>query len=242
MRACNRVQGSELLPTYIMMQWAGIQESVLLERDASDRSWRVLLIGGSSGTGKTRIAGQIGKSLGLPWMQVDDLRMALQHSDVRLPAGTDDLYYFMRTPDVWQRDPQDLCNGLIGVGRVMQVPLEMVINHHVELNFPIVIEGDGILPSVLSRPLVAGLAPLVRAVFIVEPDEAALSRNIAQRGRHVTAPSACGIMRETRSSWLFGQWLAQTAGQFGLPVVCPQPWQTLGARVLEAAKESHDQF
>ena len=162
-----------------------------------DRSWRVLLIGGSSGTGKTRITEQIGKSLGLPWMQVDDLRMALQHSDVRLPARTDDLYYFVRTPEVWQRSPQELCNGLIGVGRVMQVPLEMVIDHYVGLNFPIVIEGDGILPSILSRPLVTGLAPLVRAVFIVEPDEAVLSRNIAERGRHVAAPSAGGLMRET---------------------------------------------
>ena len=203
-----------------------------------DRSWRVLLIGGSSGTGKTRIREQIGKSLGLPWMQVDDLRMALQHSDVRLPARTDDLYYFVRTPEVWQRSPQELCNGLIGVGRVMQVPLEMVIDHHVGLNFPIVIEGDGILPSILSRPLVTGLAPLVRAVFIVEPDEAVLSRNIAERGRHVAAPSAGGLMRETRTSWLFGQSLAQSAMQFGLPVVCPQPWETLGDRVLEATEEA----
>ncbi len=43
-------------------------------------AWDVLLIGGTSGIGKTTIARQLGLQLGLPWLQVDDLRLALhQH-------------------------------------------------------------------------------------------------------------------------------------------------------------------
>lgn len=40
--------------------------------------WTVLLIGGPSGRGKTTAARRIGTRLGVPWLQVDDLRLALQ--------------------------------------------------------------------------------------------------------------------------------------------------------------------
>jgi 2-phosphoglycerate kinase len=48
-------------------------------------TWKVLLIGGSSGVGKSSIARQLGRRFGTPWMQVDDLRLALQRSRVILP-------------------------------------------------------------------------------------------------------------------------------------------------------------
>ena len=51
--------------------------------------WRVLLIGGPSGGGKSTVAEQIGLRLGISWLQVDDLRLALQWSRVTLPAGTE---------------------------------------------------------------------------------------------------------------------------------------------------------
>ncbi len=42
----------------------------------------VLLIGGSSGTGKTNLAKQLGQRFGISWLEVDDLRLALQRSRV----------------------------------------------------------------------------------------------------------------------------------------------------------------
>ena len=48
-------------------------------------AWTVLLIGGISGAGKTTVARQLGLHLGLPWLQVDDLRLALQRSRATLP-------------------------------------------------------------------------------------------------------------------------------------------------------------
>lgn len=50
-------------------------------------SWCVLLIGGLSALGKTVASKRIGRSLGVPWTQVDDLRLAFQRARVSLPES-----------------------------------------------------------------------------------------------------------------------------------------------------------
>ena len=55
--------------------------------------WKVLVLFGASGTGKSTSGGEIARSRGVAWMQVDDLRLALQSSRVTLPVGTDALYF-----------------------------------------------------------------------------------------------------------------------------------------------------
>lgn len=65
------------------------------------RGWKVLLIGGSSGAGKTVISREIGLRFGISWLQVDDLRLALQWSHVTLLEHSDALYLF-QNPDTWQ--------------------------------------------------------------------------------------------------------------------------------------------
>ncbi len=113
---------------------------------------RVLLIGGPSGVGKTIAAQQVGIRLGMPWVQVDDLRLALQHSGAVLPEGTAALYFFLQTPNVWTLPPEQLRDALIAVGEGMAPAIEVVIANHVDTLAPVVIEGDGILPSLFARP------------------------------------------------------------------------------------------
>src|SRR5205085_5551705 len=121
--------------------------------------WTVLLIGGPAGTGKSTAALTIGQRLGLSWLQVDDFRLALQRSQVTLPWGTEALYFFVRPArDVWTQAPERLCDGLIGVGEVLSPALEVVIENHIDQVAPAVIEGDGILPSLLARPSVRARA------------------------------------------------------------------------------------
>lgn len=79
----------------------------------------MLLIGGPSGSGKSTAARELGRRLVLPWLQIDDLRLALEFSDVRLPERTDDLYFFLRTPDVWQRPPEALRDAPLAVAEAM---------------------------------------------------------------------------------------------------------------------------
>ena len=113
----------------------------------------VLLIGGQSGIGKSRVARQIGLNLGFPWLEVDDLRLAFQYSRVALPQRTEDLYFFIDTPHVWLLNPEQLCNGLIPTGEVMSPVIEIVVANHCDNAGPIIIEGDGIIPSLFDRPL-----------------------------------------------------------------------------------------
>jgi 2-phosphoglycerate kinase len=202
--------------------------------------WMVLLIGGASGVGKTLVAKQLGLRFGTSWLEVDDLRLAFQHSRVTLPERTEALYFFLETPGIWTRPPASLSDGLIAVGEVMSPALEIVVANHVDTSAPVVIEGDGILPSLLAAPLVRDRARdgLVRAVFLVEPEEAALLATLVARGRGTTGQSEAELRTEARAKWLYGQWLAREAHRYGLPVLHARPWSTLIERIIAVTSVS----
>lgn len=155
-------------------------------------NWAVLLIGGSSGVGKTTLARRIGRQLGRSVVHVDDLRLALQHSRVHLPdaAGTAALNCFWEAPDVWQYPPADLRDALIAVGSALAPAIEVVAANHIDQAEmgPIVIEGDNIVTALVARPMIHERATAtsrrVRGLFLVEPDEGTLLANSMARGRH----------------------------------------------------------
>lgn len=105
------------------------------------------------GVGKTVIAKRVGLHYGIPWLQVDDLRLALQSSHVTLPTNTEALYFFTETSDVWQLSSEQLCDSLITVGEAMSPAIKIVVASHVDTAVPIVIEGDGILVLVIVRTI-----------------------------------------------------------------------------------------
>jgi 2-phosphoglycerate kinase len=193
--------------------------------------WTVLLIGGSSSVGKTTLAKQIGLYFGVPWLQVDDLRLALQNSSVLLPNHTEALYFFT-SEEVWELPPARLCDGLTAVGEVLSPAIEIVIANHVETKAAIVIEGDGILPALLTRPEVHKRSTQVRAVFLLEPDEEVILANIVARGRGVKGRTEVKLHTEARTKWLYGQWLREEAHRYNLPVVESRPWSTLFERII----------
>ncbi len=199
--------------------------------------WAVLLIGGASGVGKSTAAPTIAQRFGSSWLGVDDLRLAFERSHVTLPQGTEALYFFLETPNVGRLPPERLCKGLIGVGEVMSPAIEVIIESHVDHAAPIVIEGDSILPALLTRPSVQDRAAggRVRAVFVVEPDEGMVLANIVGRGRGMDGWSEEEVRIRARAYWLYGQWLAEEAHRHGLPVVEPRPWDTLSQRIVTIA-------
>ncbi len=159
-------------------------------RKTSNQNPTVLLIAGSSGTGKSTVAAEIGIHRGVPWLGVDDLRLAFQHSKVILPERTGDLYYFVdieERPHLWESDPELLCRQLIAVGEVMAPAIEIVIEHHIAQNEPIIIEGDGILPLLLQRPVLQALrvSGKLCSVILIEPDEETLLDNMVKRNRRI---------------------------------------------------------
>jgi hypothetical protein len=137
--------------------------------------FRVLLLGGQSGSGKSTVARHMERHLDMSWLQVDDLRLALQRSQVTLPRHTDDLYYFLETKDVWRQSPELLRDRLIAVGELMFPAIEVVVEHHIDQNLPAVVEGDGILPVVEPRPW----DTLIKRVITAVRDIGALSAHDA---------------------------------------------------------------
>lgn len=197
----------------------------------------VLLLGGASGTGKTSLAKQLGLHLGRSWLHVDDVRLAFQRAHVTLPAQTEALYFFEETPAVWSLPPERLRDGFIAVGQALSPALEVIIENHVDTVAPVVIEGDAILPSLWSRPSVRACMSTghVQAVFLVETEEQVVLTNILGRGRRLSGRPERELRTEARAKWLYGQWLAQQAQRFGVPVVASRPWSTLLERILTAS-------
>lgn len=166
-----------------------------------------MLIGGVSGTGKTNAAVQIADQAGCPWLQVDDLRLALQRSNVTLPQGTDDLYFFVKTSNVWSLPPEVLCQALIAVGEVMAPAIEAIVESHITTQLPIVIEGDGILPSLFVREALQKYisAGRVRGAFLIESDEEKLLDNMLKRDRGIDEMNPTELRTEAHAKWLYGR-------------------------------------
>lgn len=207
-------------------------------------AWRVLLIGGSSGVGKTMVARALARRLGLSVLLADDIRMAIQ--EVTMPGEQPGIHYFMAHPTIWQKPAETLCQGFITVGTAMMRPLSVTIAHHVfvESAGPLIIEGDGILPALAAQTSFPSIhfeaAPVgksVRSVFLVEPDEEVVIRNIRQRGRGFASFSPKEQETLMRASWLYGQWLRRQTDHYNLPIVESRPWETLVERVVRAIGE-----
>ena len=200
------------------------------------RFGKVLLIGGASGTGKTTLAKALSARLGISWVQVDDLRLALQRSHVRLPSdhATEAHYYFERTPDVWSLPAERLRDGLIATGEAMADAIAIVAENHIAQNDPAVIEGDGILPSLLAYPSLRAYAASghLKAAFITPVSEEELLRNMIGRGRGVPDERSDELARIAAMNWLYAAWLEAEARQRNLHVVPIDPRDTLVERIV----------
>jgi 2-phosphoglycerate kinase len=210
---------------------------------------QILLIGGSSGTGKTVLARALSQHWGIPALQVDDFRLVLRRvmKQAKPRAGGDtdlwDQTGLRPIYEVWeqftgsQSPPEQMAEGLAAVARVMSGALEIVIAHHIATRTPVIIEGDGLLPSLAVQSQFDNMTAApgeVRAVFLVEDQEQRLFNSALQRGRGFEEGGLAEQRRIIRANWLFGQWLKMEAQRLSLPVLAPHPWETLADRVLEA--------
>jgi 2-phosphoglycerate kinase len=199
--------------------------------------WDVLLIGGPSGVGKSTAAKQIGGQFAVPWMQVDDLRLALQASGVRLPSAEDtEKLYFFDAPDVWRAPAEKVRDGLIGVGQALSPAIAKVITNHLATAEPVILEGDGLLPSLVARADIQewDAREGVRAVMVAPPVEETILANMLARGRGIPGRSEADLRLHARANWLYGTWLVAEARRFGIPVVDSEPLTSLADRIVVA--------
>lgn len=188
----------------------------------------VILIGGSSGTGKTRAATELARRHQASLLLADDLRLALQRE---IPVSENPaLHFFADGADYLSRlKATEIRDGLVGVATVVSHALEIVVAHHLHVKLPIVIEGDGILPSLAAASSFAGreASGRVRGVFLDETDPGQILANSLQRGRGAERARPGEENRFAESSALFGSWIATEAERLHLPVIESRPWETL---------------
>jgi 2-phosphoglycerate kinase len=195
---------------------------------------KVLLIGGSSGVGKTVAAARLATRLGMTWGALDDFRLVLER--VTTPQQQPALHGFIQAYHQKHLPPEELAQRYRGVGQFVSEAIEIVIANHVATAIPILLEGDTLIPAVAAKTQFAGLevGRQVRAVYLVEDDEQVLLTNVTTRGRGVQAATQEQLKRHTRFSWLYGQWLQQEALHYGLAVVAARPYETVVERMLYA--------
>lgn len=204
--------------------------------DITDRSWRVLVILGASGTGKSTAAKAIARRYGMPWLQVDNLRLAIESMDVTLPEGTDRLYFFLRQPDVWRRPADELRQALIDVADLLMPAVRIVLANHLAIAEPIVLEGDGVHPALAADPM---LRPRIasgelRFCCVAEESEDRVLENMRSRGRGMDAGDSADHPRQAEVYRDYGAWLAGQCEGRGIPVVASRPFETLPERILTA--------
>jgi 2-phosphoglycerate kinase len=199
-----------------------------------DRDWDVLLIGGGGGVGKTYVGAEIAAALSISVVQADDIRLVLQRA---IPAATmPDLHFFLDA-DITRLGTSDAVEHQLRIGQYLADKLEIVIRHHIDTAYPVVMEGDAILPELAVRMSRDRLVPStrVRAVFIEETDPEQIYSALSRRGRG--RPFEDEQRRWAEFHHAHGLVLANLARQVGVPVVQARPQQNLAARVQKAVRD-----
>lgn len=201
--------------------------------------WQVLLVGGASGAGKTVLAHKLARHYGVSLLLVDDVRLALQQ--VTTPEQQPTLHYFLTTPDVWLQPEDDLLAGFVGVTNALAPALGVIVAHHLIVDGagPLIIEGDGIAPSLIGRqsPVLphirdAGLMAGVRTIFVDEPDEEMIFANMRSRGRGFERMPPDEQHVNAHAAWLYGEWLRDEAEKYHALMIPARPLETLFERAL----------
>jgi 2-phosphoglycerate kinase len=202
-----------------------------------DQIWKILLIGGSSGTGKTGVCRQLADQFGVSVLLADDIRMAIQQVTTREQFPK--LHYFYQE-NIWERPIDELVQGWIDAAAITSAALETIIAHHIVVDGVgrLIIEGDAILPSMAAKDWFAWSGPVqagtVRSVFLHEPDESVLLENMQKRGRGFETLKAREQQNLTEAACKYGMWLKEQAGNHQLPLISCHPWDTLIERTRHA--------
>jgi|tagenome__1003787_1003787.scaffolds.fasta_scaffold20988115_10 2-phosphoglycerate kinase len=194
------------------------------------RPWDVLLVGGASGTGKTRTAFALAQNLGVGFTAVDDFVSVLER--LTTPEQTPALHFWSTHPNPGSLPASAIQQQGTDIIQLMMPALEVVIANRLEENTPIVLEGDFIHPALAAQDTF-GFQPnggRVRAVFLLEDDEDQLVQNFAEREPE-SAPQT--LRAQVSARW--SSWFRIECERHAILAIPVRPWDTLPNRVLEAS-------
>jgi len=185
-----------------------------------DRNWDILLIGGASGTGKTKIARQLATLYGIDLVRVDDFQALLEA--LTTPETFPTLHYWSQNPNWKNEGVQNAVQRLINVGQALSPGLSAVVKDHIEENIPMILEGDFILPEFVASVS----SERVKSIFVHEPSKEQIMQNFLARE---------GDEQEFRAeiSHSFGRWLVDQCSKHGITTIEARPWDNLPNRTIK---------
>ena len=192
----------------------------------------MLLIGGASGTGKTRLSYRLAQEFGTGITEVDDFQVVLER--MTTPEQQPALHFWRTHPDPGSLSAEDIHQQGLGILDVMLPALEAVVENHLEEGTSLILEGDFIHPALAARDAFGEQANdgRVAAVFLDEPDEDQVVRNFLSR-----EPATGSQITRARVSVLRAAWIRQACTELGIPSVPARPWETLFERVIGALND-----
>jgi 2-phosphoglycerate kinase len=193
--------------------------------------WKVLLIGGPSGTGKSRLSYPLALRFGVPIVEVDDIVEALRA--MTTPEQQPALHHWLTHPEAGDLPADEILKIHLTVAEELTPALAAVVANHL-MTEPIIIEGDYLVPSFAALDTFRGVPAngQVASLFLHEPDEDQLVANYAGR-----EPGDDEQHGRARVSALFGGWLAAEGALFDVPIIAPRPWSSLEDRAVDLVGE-----
>ncbi|MFE6492563.1 hypothetical protein [Streptomyces sp. NPDC057748] len=196
-------------------------------------TWDILLIGGASGVGKSRVAAQLAggsrESNGF-LVEFDDVVSAVEA--MTTPEHHPELHHFDSVPDTARLTVDQVLELQIATARALEPAVLGVVRNRLTVDVPAVIEGDYLTPAAAAEAIREGRAAgrRVRAVFLHEQDQEQILANYTAR-----EPGSGEQRHRAQVSAAYSHWLARQASRHGLPVVECRPWDGLAGRVEEAS-------
>lgn len=191
-----------------------------------NRNWTVLLISGSSATGKSILARRLADYYKIPLTEVDDVRIAIQ--EVLEKNSHPDLFAFLTNPNYLKDyDVEDLVQKLLNVGKEVWKPLNVLIDKHIACNEPVIFEGDVIIPGLLAQRN----QDKIKAIFLYDDKENLKNRELERNRGGETSEELADKQAEFSSK--FGQELKRQAEENGFMTIKTSPIKTLFERVIK---------
>ena len=179
----------------------------------------LILIGGPSGVGKSRLAHALARRTGSTVAQIDDLQTAIE---TLVPAERLPEYYVPSTTYLRTDSPQQITAAIEQIAAWFAPAVRGVIANRIESDTATVFEGDFISPEVAAESGLLG----VRSLFLLGSENEIRANFLQRDGDEQVGRASVSAMHSRR--------LADRCSDLGVSTVSARPFGTLLSRASDA--------